>query len=388
MAKGHAEGHTDHSPKENTMEEYAIHRAGVRAELTPRDEPYWKFVKTNCHLGFRRIDADRGSWIARCKRDGKRPQKKLGTDSATYGYEQAEKDAKNWFEDLDQGISGDDTVKGACELYVKHQRERRKKPATAAEAERRFKATVYEAPISKVLLAKLRKHHIETWIDSLKMTPATLKREFTALRAALNLAIRKDRVSVTARQAWAGLELPDVPDNRRTLFLDLAQRRRLLAAATGGVRDLIEGVMTTGARAGELTSATCGQFDVRTGTMKFTGKTKTRTVPLTPAAFALFKRLSKNKLPLAFLFTRDDGKRWPHSGWDELIRDAAKKAGLPAGTCLYVLRHSFITEAISGGLSILDIARMTGTSILMIEKHYGQFVASVALERLSRVTMI
>lgn len=66
----------------------------------------------------------------------------------------------------------------------------------------------------------------------------------------------------------------------------------------------------------------------------------------------------------------------------------AKKAELPTGTCLYTLRHSFVTEAISGGLSILDVARMTGTSIQMIEKHYGHLVASVAIERLSKVVMV
>ncbi|MGH8865200.1 MAG: hypothetical protein ACREA9_07535 [Pyrinomonadaceae bacterium] len=35
--------------------------------------------------------------------------------------------------------------------------------------------------------------------------------------------------------------------------------------------------------------------------------------------------------------------------------------------------------------STLDVARLVGTSIRMIEKHYGHLVASVARERLAQV---
>lgn len=122
---------------------------------------------------------------------------------------------------------------------------------------------------------------------------------------------------------------------RRDLFLDLAQRRALLAQATGGVRDLIEAAMCTGCRAGELTSARRGAFDARTGTLAVTGKTGSRTIPLAPAAITLFQRLSRDKLPGAFLFVRDDAKPWAHSDWDELVKRAATVAGLPAKTCLY-----------------------------------------------------
>jgi protein CrcB len=86
------------------------------------------------------------------------------------------------------------------------------------------------------------------------------------------------------------------------------------------------------------------------------------------------QRLSKDKLPEAPLFTRDDGKPWAHSDWDALVREAAEKAGLPKGVCLYTLRHSFITQTLLEGLSTLEVSRMVGTSLTMIEKHYGHLV--------------
>jgi integrase len=162
----------------------------------------------------------------------------------------------------------------------------------------------------------------------------------------------------------------------------------LAAAGDGALRDLLEAAMVTGARAGELVNATRSQFDSRTGAMTFNGKTGNRTVPLSPPALALFKRLAQGKLPGARLLVRDDGRPWAHSDWDELVREAAAAAKLPSGTVLYTLRHSFVTQALTDGMATLDVARLVGTSIGMIEKHYGHLVASSAKERLARIRLL
>jgi hypothetical protein len=39
-------------------------------------------------------------------------------------------------------------------------------------------------------------------------------------------------------------------------------------------------------------------------------------------------------------------------------------------------------------MTTLDVARLTGTSVMMIEKHYGHLVASAARERLAKVKML
>lgn len=137
----------------------------------------------------------------------------------------------------------------------------------------------------------------------------------------------------------------------------------------------------------ELISATRNQFDSRTGTLTLRGKTGERKVPLSAPAVALFEGLAKSKLPLAHLLGRDDGKRWNHSDWDELMRDAAKKAKLPAGVCLYALRHSFITAALQDGLAVSDVWRLVGTSARMIEKNYHHLVHDHVRERLADVLL-
>jgi len=64
------------------------------------------------------------------------------------------------------------------------------------------------------------------------------------------------------------------------------------------------------------------------------------------------------------------------------------RAQLPGKTCLYTLRHSFISQALLDGVSTLEVSKIVGTSLAMIEKHYGHLVHETARERLARVQML
>ena len=338
-------------------------------------------------MGYRKIDAERGSWVARRKENGRKTYKALGPETPTFGFIEARAAALKWFADVDHGISSKPhSVSDACKSYVED-REREKGAACAQDAKMRFKRTVDRTAFGDRPLDKLRAPHIKAWFHGLALSKASANRTLTALKAALNLAVANRLVTASAVQEWRDVKPFKDASRRRDLYLDLTQRRALLAQTSGALKDLLEAAMLTGARAGELVNATRGQFDARTGCISFKGKTGPRTVPLSVPALALFKRLSESKLPAARLLVRDDGSPGAHSDWDELVRDAAKAAKLPPKTCLYTMRHSFITQAIQDGLSILDVARLVGTSVMMVEKHYGHLVHTVARERLAKVVM-
>ena len=380
---------------------YRIDQARVRDNLVPRiHEPYWGVpVARGRALGLRKIAADRASWIARMRPEGgtqKYEYRALGAVTREFDYECAKQAAIEWFQSRDTGVDGEITmVAEVCREYVIELR-RKNGEASAHDAEKRFERTVYEAPLGDIRLDKIRTPHIKDWHDRLLLpkeeraglSKGSANRTLTALKAALNLAVTNGRVDLRSAQAWRNVKPYKNASARRTLFLDLKQRRRLLKNATGGLRDLMQAAALTGARAGELVGATRSQFDTRLKSIEFKGKTGPRTIPLAPSALALFNRLAKSKQPAAPLLTRDDGKPWGHSDWDELVRDAAKAAKLPKGTCLYTLRHSFITQAITDGMTTLDVARLCGTSVGMIEKHYGHLVAGAARERLAEVIML
>jgi hypothetical protein len=48
-------------------------------------------------------------------------------------------------------------------------------------------------------------------------------------------------------------------------------------------------------------------------------------------------------------------------------------------------RHTFISVALSHGLNIKWVAEYCGTSVAMIEKHYGRYIKSDSREQLTRL---
>jgi integrase len=413
-----------------------------RDALAPRREPYWQKLSRGRYLGIRKLTSGHAAWVARYRDDeGAQHYSALGEVSESLGFDQAKEVAESWMRSAEHGVSDrrNDgtraTVADTCLEYVRAlQSEGRKK--AAHDAHLRFRRTVYgdagdgelglpgrpavmrattktatrgagpdpsgsrtgrrkwepiahsiaSTPLIKIRAPRLRKWHLD--LVTAGLSRASANRTLTALKAALNLAVADRRVSATVAQEWAEVAPLKGASRRRELFLDVMQRRALLAKSHGGVRRLLEAVMHTGCRAGELTNARRSAFDARTKSLSVTGKTGVRTIPLTPAAVALFAQFAKDKMPNAFLLTRDDGKPWAHSDWDELVKEAAARAQLPVGTCLYTLRHSFITQSLLDGVSTLEVSKIVGTSLAMIEKHYGHLVQDTARERLARVQMI
>jgi integrase len=399
-----------------------------RAALEPRREPYWYKLVRDRHLGIRKLSQHSvGTWIARFRDDaGERQYKSLGECSDVFDFDAAKVAAEVWFRDHEQGVrdrddDGPATIATACRAYVSSLRDEGRLPA-AHDAHMRFRRTVYGGsmdsefgpkanssngthertakrrkwePIGHVIanlpLVKVRTPRLKKWhgeLVSAGLSKASANRTLAALKAALNLAVSNRTVSAVAAQEWAQVKPFAGASRRRELFLDVTQRRALLASSQGGIRRLLEAVMHTGCRAGELTSARRSAFDARTKSLTVTGKTGTRMIPLTPAAVDLFSAFAKDKLPGAFLLVRDDGKPWAHSDWDGLVKDAAARAELPGETCLYTLRHSFITQALLDGVSTLEVSRVAGTSLAMIEKHYGHVVQDSVRERLIKVQMV
>lgn len=89
----------------------------------------------------------------------------------------------------------------------------------------------------------------------------------------------------------------------------------------------------------------------------------------------LCKAQSRNKLPTALMFTRSDGKPWHRDNWQKPFKEAVERAGLGDGIVLYTLRHSSISEMIAAGMNAFTVATLTGTSVDMIQKHYGHLFA-------------
>jgi site-specific recombinase XerD len=101
----------------------------------------------------------------------------------------------------------------------------------------------------------------------------------------------------------------------------------------------------------------------------------------------LFAEAAIDKLPGAPLFARANGSAWDKDAWKWPVKAAARAAALPTETTIYALRHSAITDLVTGGLDLLTVAQISGTSVRMIEDHYGSLRADHAAAALAGLAL-
>jgi integrase len=351
-----------------------IETKAARASLPARREPYWSRVKAGCHLGYRVIASGEGTWIARWRDDeGKQHYQALGVHET---FDSARKAAESWFSHAVQTDGGEVlTVSQIWEHYIEELQAKGKETG-AKDAKYRYFQLVRHTDFGKLPMDKLRSKHIKEWRDAIATTsaPATVNRNLAVLLAAFNMAHQEKLVADDS--PWRGIKKVNVPDNRRERVLRAEERARLLDACDDDLRPFVDGLMLTGARPGELAHVTVSCFDPFHGTLRFPkGKTGGRSVPISDKMAALCKAQSKNKLPGALMFTRAGGIAWHRDNWQKPFKVAVEQAGLGDGIVLYTLRHSSISEMIAAGMNAFTVATLTGTSVDMIQKHYGHLFA-------------
>ena len=64
------------------------------------------------------------------------------------------------------------------------------------------------------------------------------------------------------------------------------------------------------------------------------------------------------------------------------------EAGLGDDVVMYSLRHCAISEMLVAGIDPLSVARLAGTSIAMIQNHYGHLIKDKVATQLASVKMI
>lgn len=367
------------------MARYEIDKAGTRKKLEPRREPFWGApLDRGLFLGFRKLEMG-GTWVARCHDDdGKHRYKSLGHADAM-PHDEAVKAARAWAATLKAGIdtSKVQTVADACREYVTDRR-REKGEANAADTEGRFERTVYRDPIGKVKLSKLRTAQIKTWRAALDMKPGSANRNLSALKAALNYAAAARYVDAGRAIEWRNVT-PHTVTDRRDLYLDRDQRRALIEALPDHARPFLRALSTLPLRPGALASCTVGDLKGDSLYIRTDKAGADRTIPLSPTAAGMLREQSRGKLPGAPLLSYMDGSHWTRFRWRNPIRKAAAAAGLPVETCAYTLRHAVVTDMLTGGMDSMTVAKMAGTSLAMIEKHYGHLLQKHAADSMARL---
>jgi len=403
-----------------------LSKVGKRETLTPlpNRKAHWQRLRPGCFVGYRpAAKGGAGSWCARAYDEERRGyrEKPLGSypdQIASERFAVAKLAAEAFAVEVERGDVGDpnvekiETVEQACRAYAK----------VNTEAAGRFQRLIYDDPIAKVKLAKLRRSTLAAWRQRLTDKPAlvsrnkggevktraraasTVNREICMVRAALNKVIAPGTPNTEAAWQEALVKTPNA-DGRRTTYLDKGQRRAVLENTSDEALPFFKGLCLLPLRPGALAQLTVAEWEPRTNTLTIgkdkgtDGKVEPRRVKLPADVAALLTEQATDKLPAAPLFMRDNGKAWDKDSWGDAIEAAVKAVNakadeakrpadrLPAGVSAYTLRHSTITDLVNAGLPLLTIAQISGTSIEMIERHYGHLTGHAAVEALAGLAL-
>lgn len=368
---------------------FSIKSVTDRKRLPSRREPYWDRIESGRYLGYRKLNDGTGTWIARWRSDdGGQRYHSLGSQP---DYDSAAKTARTWFEQCAGGSTEVINVAEACQRYV-IDRLREKGAATARDAEGRFRRLVYGTRFGRIKLHTLRTAHITDWRnvqtiiddddpDAERRAKDSANRNLATLKAALNLAYRMGLVGSTAQ--WDRVEAFKGVGKRRDVSLTIADRKKLLAAASHDLKPFLRAMLLTGCRPGELADCKVGDFDPA-GMLTVTGKTGCRTIPVSPDALALLRECAGERDTDEPLLMRS-GTAWTRYEWRDAFQEARSSAGLPSGVVMYSLRHVAISEMLVSGMDPMTVGKIAGTSIDMISRHYGHLIRDKVIAQLAQV---
>lgn len=396
-----------------------IDTVAARARLKARYAPYFQRIISGVFVGYRKMSEGAvGSWWIRVRDEetGKQTSKGLGKLDHLPDcdrYMAAFKQAKDFHDHAQAGgVTEDKTVADACSAYVAHIRAKKGDKA-ADDIARRFNTYVLDdSRFAALELRTLKPAQVGDWRQRLtdrpihrgsghsktgskstdkKRSPSSLNRDMTPFRAALNYALSE--AWVTNDFAWRSKLKPIASADRQRAggYLTRDQRQLLIDTAEeqgSGVHVLIRVLCALPVRPGALVQLRVKNYNAATNELSITlDKTGPRKILLPASVAGVFADACKSKLPEALIFAQPDGVAWDKDAWKHPFKRAVLTAKLPESVVMYSLRHCTLTDMIAAGVDLLTVSRLSGTSIAMLQAHYGHLIPHVGMDAIAAVAI-
>jgi len=249
------------------------------------------------------------------------------------------------------------------------------------EAERYRLQSISKRPIGQLSLAQLQPKHFSDYRDErLKVVAlSSVVREFQLMKAAFEWA-KRDLGLLVSSEAVSSIKLPKVRDarNRRPSDVELTALR--LACSHPSLWPIITIAIETGMRRSEIVAMRWEDINWVTNTLHIpTAKNgHPRTIPLTPKATRILEGLNKS-----------DVQVFPISG--NAVRLAWVRLKKRAGVNdlrFHDLRHEAVSRFFELGLSIAEVALISGHRDARMLFRYTHLRAETVSERLRELSSV
>jgi integrase len=390
-----------------TIREAKLGNSKARSRLKPGRQPHWHtIVAGRDHLGYQRKEGDAaGRWLLRRRRGGNYSTELIGIADdradadgvSILDFQQAR--AKVVELSMDETRpAGRLTVQRAVADYIDYLSVSGKNIDTAESC-----AVTYILPkLGHCEVMSLTSPQLRQWVawvaemppqggngilhysgilhdEAIRRRRASANRILSVLKAALNHAFDEGRVPSNAAWGRRVKKYRGIASSRAR-YLTIEECRRFLHACDATTfRPLARAALETGMRYGELARLEVSDFNKAAGTI-LVRKSKTarqRYVILTPEGVLFFSDACAGRRPEEIMFLKPDGKRWTHGAQGRYVRMANERAGINPPITFHMLRHTWASLAVMGGVPLVVVAKNLGhVDTRMVERVYGHLAPS------------
>jgi integrase len=397
------------------VKSYKLDTKTARRALKPRGKPYWARLREGLHLGYRR-NLYGGMWVARrYLGDGGYNTENLARaddfkiDGELVSFDRAQELCLELAKEASKpdDAAGPYTVNAALDAYFAHLEAEGSKSLADTKGRAAF---LIRPELGEIPVADLTRDALTKWRNTIAARPrhvrgkqgeaarpgkalvsddanrqrkATANRTLTILKAALNQSFRDGKVATDA--AWRAVKPFREVETARVRHFSIDECRRLVNAAQGPFRDLINAALFTGCRYGELCALRVRDFNPDSGTL-FVEKSKSgkaRHVVLTEEGQAFFRRIAIGKSGYEIMLSKS-GEHWTKSHQVRPMAEACRAANIrPSG--FHILRHTYASLHVMSGVPLPVVAKNLGhADTRMTEKHYAHLAPSYLAEQIRR----
>ena len=228
------------------------------------------------------------------------------------------------------------------------------------------------AAITGQLIAKWRDKRIK------EVSGSSVSRELTLLSHVFTMAIKEWGFAINCNPVSL-VRKPSSNPPRDRILTD-QQRQALIASCKQCKNPWIHSVvifaMETAARRGEILNLTWKNVDLQRGIARISGKTGSRTIPLSPLCISTLKTLPKSINGAVFSVTIETLK--------QAYERAVVRAGIEDFT-FHDLRHDALTRLAKLGLNVLELRAISGHTTANMLQRYVSIDASDLAKKLSKL---
>lgn len=394
-----------------------------RAQLVPSPKPYYRAIDAGLHLGYRKGERTTerkrmaGKWVLRRYiGDEKYVVETIAVADdfsdangvAVLSFFQAQQRAREVAErhrNAGAEKAGPWTVSRALDAYFERLEGENSKSLVGA----RQRASMHIRPaLGDVLLSDLTRDRLAQWHSALAASPRnvrggaarpldrqsspdeTRRRRSSANRvrtiffAALNQAFRDGKVA--SDTAWRAVKPFGEVEIARVRYFTQDEVRRLVNAAHGAFRMLVNAALFTACRYGELGRLRVGDFNPDSGTI-FVGQSKSgrsRHIVLTDEGQRFFAQITAGRATDDLMLRHDNGSAWKAANQIRPMVAACAAAKVKSAG-FHILRHTAASHYAMNGVPLPVIARNLGhADSRTTEKFYAHLAPSHVAEQIRR----